>query len=222
MSGEFFSRNRLFYGDEAIERFRNSSVAVCGVGGLGCVVCEVLARTGVGRLIIVDRGVVDEPDLGRQTLYSFDDLGKPKVEAAKRRLKTISMSHVEAVMLDVTGDRDVALSDADLVVDCLDNFPARFRLEEHLKMGQWLVHGAVENDYGQVTTLRKGSGTTLREFYSGIESTQAHIPVTTSAVFAVATLMAQEALNVILGKPELYGKLLVVELSGFRCSTLPI
>ncbi len=209
------SRNILFFGKSNLMKIRKSSVLVVGVGGLGCIVAEVLTRLGVGELSLIDNGVVDEPDLGRQLLYNIDDLGKKKVIAAKKRLKEINkFVEITEIDLDVKDISTYDLRRYDCVCDCLDNFQSRFVLEGKLENGQCLVHGGIENDYGQLTTIIKGETVLLKDIYNDIED-KGIIPVSTPAVFVIGSLMAQEAVNVLLEKPRLANILLVAELDDF-------
>ena len=72
-----------------MQLIREGAVAVAGAGGLGCAVSEILVRSGIGRLVLIDDGRVDVPDLNRQILYSMEDVGKTKVDAAAEKLRGI-------------------------------------------------------------------------------------------------------------------------------------
>ena len=64
-----------------------SKVLIVGMGGLGCPVAEFLTRSGVGSLGIVDYDSVDLSNIHRQSLYDYNDINKPKVKAAKKKVK---------------------------------------------------------------------------------------------------------------------------------------
>ncbi len=85
-----FSRTRLLLGEDGVEKLRNSSVAVFGVGGVGGYAAEALARTGVGALMLVDNDVVSLTNINRQLIALDSTVGQKKVEALKSRLLDIN------------------------------------------------------------------------------------------------------------------------------------
>ncbi|WP_022670245.1 HesA/MoeB/ThiF family protein [Hippea alviniae] len=218
---KIFFRNIQFFGKESVNKIKNSEVAVCGVGGLGCVVADILTRMGVGKIKLLDKGIVDEPDIGRQLLYDYFDIGKKKVAAAKEKLIKIRTSKIESYMVDIQNDNLDFLETVSVVADCLDNYSSRYSLENIIKEHQFLVHGSVENSYGQITTIKKKETVKLKELYFGLKEKE-EIAVSTPAVFFVGTLMAEEIINCILLKPKLKNTLLVANLSDFSLSKIPL
>lgn len=85
-----FSRNELAFGKEGLERMKNSTVAVLGVGGVGTFAAEALARSGVGRLILIDKDDVDITNVNRQIIALLSTIGQPKVDLMKERIKDIN------------------------------------------------------------------------------------------------------------------------------------
>ncbi len=83
MAEDIFARQRLLMGDTAMERLAQATVAVFGVGGVGSYVVEALARSGVGRLLLVDHDQVSPTNLNRQLIALHSTLGQRKVEAAR-------------------------------------------------------------------------------------------------------------------------------------------
>ena len=77
-------------GEEGQRRLSASSVLIVGMGGLGCPVALYLAGAGVGRIGLADADTVSESNLHRQLLYSYADVGRPKVRAAMDRLRGIA------------------------------------------------------------------------------------------------------------------------------------
>ena len=109
-------------------RLRGCSVLVAGIGGVGGATAAYLAAAGVGRLVLVHPGELEEPDLNRQTLMQPEDLGRSRVRAAAR---TLCRHHtdVEVVAHDCpVADPRLAglIADADVVVDARHNFPERY------------------------------------------------------------------------------------------------
>ncbi len=218
-NNNIYSRNALFFSQKDMNSIKKAKIAIAGVGGLGCIVAEILARMGVSYLLLMDNGIVDMPDLGRQSLYNLNDVGKRKVDAAKNSIqKKIDTCEIESAFVDIQKDdlSDI-LPKVNGIADCLDNYKSRFALENYIDRVKFLVHGGVENDYGQITTIMKDKTTTLKKLYSNMDSEKSNdiIAVTTPAVFVVGSLVAQEIVNNILKKPKLLNELLVVELSDF-------
>lgn len=85
-----FSRTELAIGPEGLEIMKNSTVAVLGIGGVGSIAAEALARTGVGRLILIDKDVVDITNINRQIHALTTTIGQPKTELMKDRIKQIN------------------------------------------------------------------------------------------------------------------------------------
>ncbi len=216
------ARNLLFFGKSNMEKISKATVLVAGVGGLGCVVSEILVRLGVKKLVIVDNGIIDKPDLGRQALYTIKDIGKRKVDVAKDALVNLSgLTKIEAVFESIQNLKTNKIHSCDCVVDCLDNFKSRLELEEKLSENQPLIHGGIQNDFGQLTTILKAKTPSLKDIYVNIKETET-IPVSTPIVFTVASLMAQEVVNNILGSPQLIGNLLIVELNDFTFTKIKL
>jgi molybdopterin/thiamine biosynthesis adenylyltransferase len=195
------------------------------MGGLGCAVSDQLVRAGIGRLILLDDGVVDEPDLNRQILFTMKDLGKAKVEAAAARLSAIH-GRTRITPLDRRIEenesflREMRRTGFTGIADCLDDFHSRFVLERLLEEPEFLVHGGVQNDCGQVTTLKKGATGSLRELHPHAKNARAPLPVCPSIVACIGSLMAHEVMNNIWNRPRLINRMLAVELSDFTFSEI--
>lgn len=224
---KLFARNLLFWGKEKQQKLAEACVFVAGVGGLGCTVAEILVRAGVGRLIILDHGIIDEPDLNRQILYTQEDLGKAKVRVAAEKLSVI---HQQSTIIPIRKrlDEDPALFETlwqyrfHGIADCFDTFRSRFILEQLLKEGMFLVHGGVQSDYGQITTIKKNKTPQLQELYSHAEDSDSPLPVCPQAVSCIASMMAHEVLNNLWGTPQLLNTLLIIELSDFTFSKIQL
>ncbi|MDF2723774.1 MAG: tRNA threonylcarbamoyladenosine dehydratase [Paenibacillus sp.] len=85
-----FSRTELAIGPEGLDIMKNSTVAVLGIGGVGSIAAEALARTGVGRIIMVDKDVVDITNINRQIHALTTTVGQPKAELMRDRIKLIN------------------------------------------------------------------------------------------------------------------------------------
>jgi len=224
---KIFSRNILAWGQEKQQILSDACILVAGVGGLGCTVAEILVRSGVGKLIILDNGIVDEPDLNRQILYTLDDLGKVKVDVAAEKLSAI---HKQSTIVPINRriEEDTTLFETlwqyELhgIADCFDNFSSRFVLEQLLKEDMFLVHGGVEKDYGQITTIKKNRTRMLKELYPNVEDPDSPLPVCPQIVSCVASMMTYEVLNNLWDTPQLMNTLLIVELSDFSFSKIQL
>ena len=84
---EIFSRSEMLFGKENIEKLKNKRVIVFGIGGVGGYVCEALARTGIGKIDLVDNDTVSESNINRQIIATVDTVGKDKVEVIKKSYK---------------------------------------------------------------------------------------------------------------------------------------
>ncbi len=87
---ERLNRTKMLIGDEALEKLAGANVAVFGLGGVGGSVVEGLARAGIGRLTLVDGDVVEESNLNRQIIATYETLGQDKVKATKERVLSIA------------------------------------------------------------------------------------------------------------------------------------
>lgn len=192
-------------------------VGVCGCGGIGGYVVEMLARVGIGTLVLIDCDAFDETNLNRQLLSSEDAIGHRKVQSAVERVAAINsevktLAFDEKIACDNVGGM---LGSCDIVIDALDSYRARATVEEWCaRAGIVLIHGAIGGWCAQVSAIVPGSGA-LASIYpngtaAGAEKSQGN-PSFTPA-FA-ASLEVAECIKVLTGKGEpLYGKLLIADL----------
>ena len=221
-SSERYLRQLLVWGDEKQQRVAESTLLVAGLGGLGATVAQILARSGVASLHLVDDGTVALSDLHRQSLYGECDIGRKKVLVAEERLKAIN-SDVHITVQDARIDQKFYIStEVDLVVDCLDNFSSRFDLYHAVRTGQFFVHGGVQACQGQVLTLAKGESQPLEEIFAGCLQPNGPIPVTPDSVFVIAGLMCNEIFQTIFGVPKLLNRFLVIDLANLTLTFLEV
>jgi molybdopterin/thiamine biosynthesis adenylyltransferase len=198
----------------------SSRVAVLGLGGLGGGVSEMLARTGVGHLTLIDGDVFEPSNLNRQLFCTEEVLGISKALAAEKRIRAVN-SQVKITAVHQYADDDTfydLIKDCDLVVDCLDSIPARFMLEHAAKKAQIpLVAGAIAGVTGQVTVIfPQDKGYELiygkKEHLpaKGIESRTGNISY---CALMISALQASECIKVLLDRGDiLRNKLLIMEL----------
>ncbi len=221
-----FTRHRALLGDAGLERLSQATVAVCGAGGLGSTLLTLIARLGVGKIHIYDPGTFDTPDLNRQTLYTANDIGKEKALRAAELLSAIGPEVSVTPHVERAGAQ-TDFSYADLVVDCLDTFTARFLIDDATyEAGVPLIHAGVYKYFGQITSVRKGRTRPLRELFSqsaAAMDAEPGKPMYPPAVATVAAFEASECVRVLLGEEEktLFGRLLSVDLDSLEVTVLP-
>lgn len=198
-------------GAEGQARLRAATAAVVGLGALGAAGADLLARAGVGRLILIDRDVVDWSNLQRQSLYTEEDAreGRPKAEAAQARLAAVNSEiRIDAEAADLTAQNaQTLLEGADLVLDGTDNFATRWMLNDWAVFrGRAYVYAGVVSTYGMVGAILPG-GPCLRCTWPEPpgpegEPTCRSAGVLGPAVAVIAGLAAGEALKILSGHPE--------------------
>ncbi len=196
-------RQLLVWGQAKLDVLRASHVSIAGLGGLGCVVAEQLARSGVGKLTLLDSAFVDLPDLGRQVLYSKHNIGQAKVRAAAERLESIApgleiftlQQSVESVQENMGNPDNAMFLSANGFADCLDNYHGRFALEEILPKGAFMVHAGIQGEIGQVTTIIAGGALSLRKIFAGARQPSSPIPVIPQACSVVGGYQSLAVLN---------------------------
>jgi tRNA threonylcarbamoyladenosine dehydratase len=126
-----FSRNELAIGKEGLEVMKNSTVAVLGIGGVGSFAAEALARSGVGRLVLVDKDDVDITNVNRQLIALLSTVGRPKVELMEERIRDINPDcEVIALKMFYTEETYEQFFDygLDFVVDASDTISYKIHL----------------------------------------------------------------------------------------------
>ena len=192
---------------------RDAAVLIVGMGGLGSPVAMYLAAAGVGRLTIADFDVVDHSNLQRQIAHVHADIGLLKTESAARRLRAINPD-IAVTCLDYTLETeeftDLA-ADHQLLMDCTDNFPTRFQLNDaSLATGTPLVSGAAIRWEGQVTAFdpRKPDSPCYQCLYPDRDVEAASCAaegVISPLVGVIGTMQALEAVNILLDRGQLHG-----------------
>ncbi len=212
-----FDRQIAFWGEEKQHLLNNASIFVAGLGGLGCLLSELVVRAGVGKVYVCDKGIIDEPDLNRQLFYTQDHIGKRKLDVACSWLSSIhSYSKIIPVQGDMLDDHFALPDDIDGVADCLDNFETRFALWKKLPADKFFVHAGVEQFFGQIMTLIKGSSPPLDTIFANYNREKRIIPVSGASAATLSSLSANEVLNNLFREPKLKNVMLIVDLSDFK------
>ncbi len=129
-----FSRTELLLGSDALYKLHKTCVAVVGLGGVGSYSAEALARSGIGRFILIDFDTVGSSNLNRQILALHSTLGIPKTELMQQRIKDIN-PQAEVIVHNEFLDqenRDRLLSGADYILDAIDSLGPKIGLLEFL------------------------------------------------------------------------------------------
>ena len=128
---DIFSRTRALIGSDAVERLRNSHVALFGLGGVGSACFEALLRSGVGTIEVFDQDCFSESNLNRQLLASMDTIGVDKAQAAKDRARAINPEAkiIAHKMFYLPENADsVDMSRFDYVIDAVDTVTAKLEI----------------------------------------------------------------------------------------------
>jgi len=229
---ELYSRQIVLpeIGVSGQEKLKTARVAVIGIGGLGCPTVVSLAAMGVGYIRIVDRDVVEKSNLHRQHLYSYKDLGYPKVEVAARKLKELN-PYIEVdplpVCIDEATARDV-VSGVDLVIDGLDNITARRVINEAcLEVGTPYLFSSAIQTYGVASLIIPGKTACLECLYANVSDedlpTCSVIGVHPAILQLISAIQVSEATNYLTRSSSmLEGKLLFCDLKSLSIEFIPV
>lgn len=136
---EMLQRTAMILGDEALERLRNSTVMIFGLGGVGSYAAEALARSGVGHFRLVDADTVALSNLNRQLIATRDTIGTLKTDAEAQRILSVNPDAVletYPVFYGPDEAESVPWDGADYVVDAVDTVTAKlFIIEQAKKRG---------------------------------------------------------------------------------------
>ncbi len=126
-----FARTELLLGSDAMEILNRSRVIVFGIGGVGGYVTEVLARSGVGAIDIVDKDDVDITNINRQIIATLKNIGKSKVDVMSERIREINPDckvTVHKTFFLPENSNEFNFKDYDYVVDAIDTVTAKIEL----------------------------------------------------------------------------------------------
>ncbi len=213
------------WGEAEQKKVEKTTVFIAGAGGLGTSAAVYLAAAGFGCLRICDSDRIDLSNLNRQILYSESDLGKPKAECLKDRLVQLNHS-VRIIPLQryIKPDSVADLvGDAEIIVDCLDNYQSRLILNQYSFRNQIpLVHAGVQEMFGQLTFIHPPATPCLGCIYPEIkESTDKYIIGATVGV--IGSLQALEVIKFITGIGSLMmNRMLVLDGERMTFNEIPV
>ncbi len=165
-----YSRHLVLPGfnQQAQLKLKQAKVLVVGAGGLGCPVLQYLTAAGVGTVTIVDFDIISISNLQRQILYTVDDIGKNKAEVAASRLRQLNPNTQFSVFNNKINSVNALdlLKDHDLVIDCTDNFPTRYLVNDAcVLLNVPLIYGSIFRYEGQVSVFNFNGGPNYRDLY---------------------------------------------------------
>ncbi|MDO5329199.1 MAG: tRNA threonylcarbamoyladenosine dehydratase [Coriobacteriia bacterium] len=120
-----FSRTIDILGSKSFKKINNSTIVVCGLGGVGSYTATSLARSGVGSLILVDFDKIDKSNINRQEFAYISTIGKYKTDLAREIIKDINP---ECNVTCITEKITQPTFEADFVIDAIDDVPAKIKL----------------------------------------------------------------------------------------------
>ena len=200
------------WGEVTQQKIKDSTVFIAGAGGLGSPVSIYLAVAGVGTIRVCDFDSPDWSNLNRQILHNHGRIGINKAISAKQTLEELNPHITVQAFTDkiVEENVDELVGNADLILDCMDNFPTRYLLNEcAIRKKIPLVHGSIWGLDGRLTFIQSPETPCLKCYFP--ESPPKEVfPVLGATPGVVGTLQAMEALKYLSGVGKLLkGKLLV-------------
>jgi adenylyltransferase/sulfurtransferase len=221
---------------EGQKKLKKGKVLVVGTGGLGAPLLLCLAAAGVGTIGMVDFDVVDDSNLQRQVLFTRDDIGKPKVLAAKKRLEALN-PYIRFVAHQVSLTSENAMDiikDYDVVADGTDNFPTRYLVNDAcVLLGKVNVYASIYRFEGQATVFNYTDklgmvGPNYRDLFPtppppGLVPSCAEGGVLGVLPGILGSVQASEVIKVLSGVGEtLSGRLFLFDAATFETRTLKI
>jgi molybdopterin/thiamine biosynthesis adenylyltransferase/rhodanese-related sulfurtransferase len=204
-----YSRHILLdaIGIEGQQKLKAARILLVGVGGLGCPAAQYLVAAGVGCVGLVDSDIVELTNLQRQILYTSEDIGRPKVEAAAHRLRAMNpMSEIDALNLRLNAcNADQLVDQYDLVIDASDNFATRTIVNQAcLTLSKPLVYGSVYKFEGQVSIFVPGHGPCYSCVFPEVDDSASirncsELGVIGALPGIIGTMQATEAIKYLLG-----------------------
>jgi len=218
-------------GEEGQKKLLASKVLLIGAGGLGSPLGLYLAAAGIGTIGLVDFDVVDLSNLQRQILHTNDEIGKPKLDSAERRIKAMNPD-TKVVKYNTRISSENALEilkGYDVVIDGTDNFPTRYLVNDAcVFLNQPNIYGSIFRFEGQATVFKPKEGPCYRCLYPeppppGMVPSCAEGGVLGILPGVIGVIQATEAVKILIGKGELLvGRLLLYNALDMTFRTLKI
>lgn len=189
------------WGEKGQQKLKKATVFIAGAGGLGSPVALYLAAAGIGCIRICDAGSVELSNLNRQIIYSESDIGIKKSLSVEKSLKVLN-HNVEVVSLSEEINKSNVsrlIGNVDLIIDCLDNFAARYVLNEFaVKRRLPFIHAGVYGMSGQITFIYSPQTPCLKCIFPEAPPPDT-LPIVGTTPGMIGCIEAQEALKYITG-----------------------
>lgn len=230
---ERYSRHLIMpeFSIEGQKKLKHASVLLIGMGGLGSPLALYLAAAGIGRLGLVDFDVVDYTNLQRQVIYSTEDVGRPKLDVAARKIRGINpYVKIDTYETRLTSENALdILKNYDIIIDGTDNFPTRYLVNDAcVLLGKPNVYGSIFRFEGQASVFYAAEGPCYRCLYPeppppGLVPSCAEGGVLGILPGIIGLIQATEAVKLIIGKGEpLIGRLLLYDALAMRFRELKL
>ncbi len=203
-----YSRQEVldFIGKEGQKKLQESSVSIVGIGALGSVAAELLTRAGIGNLRLIDRDVVELHNLQRQSLFTEDDVDKPKAIQAKKHLEKINSdvtieSHAEDLNQETISE---IMKGTSLMLDGTDNLATRFLVNDFSRKYNipWIYAAAIK-DTGYVLPILPDKFCFRCIFKEARQlETCDTVGVLNTITHLIASIQVTEAIKILLNKME--------------------
>lgn len=200
------------WGEETQRKLKNATVFIAGAGGLGSPVSIYLAVAGIGNIRICDFDSPDWSNLNRQILHSPSRIGINKAISGKMTLEELNPDIKVAAFTEKITEESVdrLVGDADIILDCMDNFPTRYVLNGcAMRKGVPLVFGSIWGMEGRLSFIKPPETPCLKCIYPEAPPSEV-FPVVGATPGVMGSLQVIETLKYLTGIGELHkGKLLV-------------
>ena len=199
-------------GEKAIINLKKAKVLVIGAGGLGSATVPVLAAAGLGYLGLAKFDKVEKSNLQRQLLYTPSDIGKEKIEIASQKAALLNPEiHLEkfSTRIDETNSKKI-IEDFDLVLDCTDNFPTRYLINDTCaNLKKPLIYASVSDYEAIVTILHNKHNINLRDIFPEMPKKPSATGIMPTLPMIIGSIQANEAIKMLTQTGDILdGKLL--------------
>ena len=225
LDNEYFERYKRHIlikniGGQGQKKLGNAKVLLVGLGGIGSTVLQHLAAAGIGKIGLVDQDTVALSNLQRQTIYTYEDIGRKKVSVASNFVKKLN-KNVEVTEYDFflkANESAKIIGEYDVVLDGTDNIEARELINQHcLTQHKPLIFGGVSGWEGLVSLLIYQNSACFKCIFTSSEERPAFFDCSSEGVLGVTTslvgtLMVAETIKLICGAGQLLtNKLLICD-----------
>lgn len=228
-----YIRQEIFreMGKKGQEILKNSCVAIVGLGALGSVSAQLLARAGVGKLALIDRDIVELSNLQRQSLFDENDIGKAKAAQAKEHLNRINSEIIVDFFIDDLNFENISEIFSrgkafDLILDCTDNLETRFLINDFcIKNRIPFIYASAVGSKGYIFNIIPNKNSPcLRCFLkeaARLDTCEA-FGVLNTATSAIASIQADEAIKILAKKTNFETKLVFFDIWKNELSKLKV